>query len=239
MPDFAEAVRDLGLDLDATIVNRFRRYRDLIAEAAGRFSLTTVRESAAIERRHFLESLALGSILAERGLLADGARVIDVGSGAGLPGIPLKLAWPGLRLGLLESNAKRCAFLRDCVRELELEGVEVLEGRAEDFGQDLRHRAAYDLALARAVAPLPVLLEYALPYLRIGGRLAATKGSGAAREIDAAAAALEALGGSIDAALPFAPPGGIRQTLIIVNKDAPTPDRYSRRSGIPSKRPLA
>src|SRR3972149_1981857 len=101
-----------------------------------------------------------------------GARVLAIGPGAGLPGLPLKLAWPSLRLSLVESNAKKCAFLREVVRELALTGVEVLEGRAADFGRDATHREAFDLAVARAVAPLPVLLAHALPLLRVGGHLA-------------------------------------------------------------------
>jgi len=236
--DFAQTVRALGLVLDAEAVERFGRYRDLIAQAARRFSLTSVRDPAAIERRHLVESLAFGLLLRGRGLLPDGARVIDIGAGAGLPGLPLKLAWPSLRLSLVESNAKKCAFLRDVVRELALTGVELLEGRAEDFGRDATHRKAYDLAVARAVAPLPVLLEYALPLLRVGGHLAATKGSAAAPELAASAAALDALGGRLVDQLALRTPGGLTQAVLIFEKQAPTPERYPRRAGLPTKRPI-
>ena len=236
--DLADACRELGLDLDADTVERLRRYRDLLAAAARRFNLTSLRDPAQIERRHIVESLALGRLLADRGLLAAGARVVDIGSGAGLPGLPLKIAWPGLRLSLLESNGKKCRFLREVVGELALGEVEVLEGRAEDFGRDPAHRAAYDLAVARAVAPLPALLEYALPFLRLEGRLAAVKGSAAQRELGASQAALAALGGRVEAVLDFRPPGGLRQSVIIVLKEAQSPERYPRRAGVPSKRPI-
>ncbi len=236
--DFPDAVRALGIDLDPDVIERFRRYRDLMAEAARQFSLTAVREPAQIERRHFLESLAFGRLLAGRGLLPDGARVIDIGSGAGLPGLPLKLAWPSLRLALLESNSRRCRFLGAAIRELGLGDVAVLEGRSEHFGRDPAHRAAYDLVVARAVAPLPILIEYALPFLRLGGRLAVAKGSGAQRELDSAGAALQALGGRLEAALAFQPPGGLKQTVIVIVKETPTPERYPRRAGLPAKRPI-
>ena len=237
MPDFADAVRDLGLELDAEAFERFRRYRDRVAGAS--FNLTAVREPALIERRHFLESIAFGRLLAERGLLEDATRVLDIGSGAGFPGLPLRIAWPGLRLTLLEANAKRCAFLRDLVGELGLVDVEVVKGRAEVAGRDPGHRGAYDLVVARAVAPLSVLVEYALPLLREGGYLAASKGSAAAREVEGAAAALDELGGAVVESVPFQPPGGVRQTIVIVRKVGQTPERYPRRVGIPSKRPLS
>jgi 16S rRNA (guanine527-N7)-methyltransferase len=237
-PYLADAARSLGLDLDATALDRLVRYRDLIAQAAREFNLTAVRDPAAIERRHLGESLAFGAVLAQRGLLPAGARVIDIGSGAGLPGIPLKIAWPSIRLSLLEAAAKKCRFLERAARELALDGVDVLQGRAEDFAHHTAQRAAYDLAIGRAVAPLPVLLEYALPFLRLGGCLAAMKGSRAQREIAASGAALEALGGRLDAALDLYPPDGLRQTIVLISKPAPTPERYPRRAGVPAKRPL-
>jgi 16S rRNA (guanine527-N7)-methyltransferase len=235
---FADAARDLGFDFDAATLERFRIYRDHIAEAARRFNLTAVRDPAAIERRHFLESLAFGRVLHRRGLLPGATRLLDLGSGAGLPGLPLKLAWPQLRLTLNDSNAKRCAFLQDVVAELGLTDADVLLGRAEDLARG-PHRAAYDLVVARAVASLPTILEYALPFLRVGGHLAALKGSGADDETKASQAALEALGGKVEAVESFRPPDGLPQSIVIIQKTAETPERYPRRAGLPSKRPIA
>jgi 16S rRNA (guanine527-N7)-methyltransferase len=234
---FASTARDLGLDLDPETIERFDRYRDRIAAAT--FNLTAVRDPALIERRHFLESLAFGRLLAERGLLDGRPRLLDIGSGAGFPGLPLRLAWPGLRLTLLEANTRRAAFLRDLTGELDLPDVEVVEGRAEAVARDPAHRDAYDLVVARAVAPLPVLVEYALPFLRDGGHLAASKGTAAAREVEEAGPALRELGGRLVESTPFLPPGGMRQTFVLVRKEGATPDRYPRRVGIPAKRPLA
>lgn len=231
--------RELGLDLDVEAIERLERLRDLIAEGARTASLTAVRDPEAIERRHILESLALAGELASLGLLAGAPRVIDVGSGAGLPGLPLKIACPALRLTLLEAVGKKCRFLERAVAELGLGDVAVIEGRAEWLGRQAGHRDAYDLALARAVAPLPVLLEYVLPLLRPGGHFAGTKGSAARAELAASGAALRALGGEVVQERPFRPPGVTPQTLIVVRKRGETPAAYPRRPGIPAKRPLA
>ncbi len=236
--DLAAAVRELGLDIDEEALQRLERYRDAIARAAKEFNLTAVREPAAIERRPLLESLALGRLLTDRDLLEADSRILDLGSGADLPGLPLKIAGPGLRLSLLESNEKRCRFLREVVRELRLRDVDVLEGRAEEVARKHGQRASYDLVIARAVAPLPVLLEYALPFLRLGGHLAATKGSVTASEVETAGRALRELGGELEEPALLEPPGGQLQTVVIVTKRAETPNAYPRRTGVPAKRPL-
>jgi 16S rRNA (guanine527-N7)-methyltransferase len=239
VPDLASSLRDLAIDLDDAQVARLAAYRDRLATAG--FNLTSLRDRdpEALVRRHIGESLAFGQLLARRGLLAGAVRVLDIGAGAGLPGLPLRIAWPDIRLTLLESVGKKCRFIQDVASQLGLDGVDVLEGRAEDYGRLPEHREAYDLVVARAVAPLPVLLEYALPFLRVGGRLAAPKGSAALNEIDASKAALHELGGRLEDAPQLLPPDGTAQTVVIVIKDARTPGRYPRRAGIPSKRPLA
>jgi 16S rRNA (guanine527-N7)-methyltransferase len=239
--EFLEGLHGLGWELSEDKLRRLEAYRDLIAAAAAEFNLTTVRDAAGIERRHLLESLALARRLVELGVLpASGSRrVIDIGSGAGLPGLPAKVALPGLEMALLESNRKRCTLLRRAIDALGLAAALVLEGRAEDLGHDPFLRESFDAALARAVAPLPVLLEYALPFLRPGGRLAATKGSAAAREVAASGRALRELAGEVERMEAFAPPGGQRQHLVVVRKTGPTPERYPRRPGLPAKRPLS
>jgi 16S rRNA (guanine527-N7)-methyltransferase len=239
MPDTLEAsARDLGLSLTPEQLGRLRTYRDLLDTASREFNLTSLRDAVLIERRHIVESLAYGALLERNGLLHGTPRVVDIGTGAGLPGLPLRIAWPDIDLVLLESVGKKCRFLEGVVDRLGLARVEVVEGRAEDFGRDPNRREAFDLVVARAVAPLPVLLEYAMPLLRTGGRLAATKGSAAISEIDASATALETLGGLIVDNAPFQPPEGMALTVVIVEKTAPTPTQFPRRPGIPTKRPL-
>jgi 16S rRNA (guanine527-N7)-methyltransferase len=237
--DFASTARSLVPQLDDAAIAALLAYRDRLATSAAEFNLTSVRDPVAIERRHLIESLAFGRLLAERDLLPPGARVLDLGSGAGLPGLPLKVAWPELRLTLLEATGKKCRFLESAVAKLSLEGVEVAEGRAEDVAHDPAHRGAYDLVVARAVARLPVLLEYGVPFLRLGGTLAGTKGSAARTELAASGAALQALGAEVLDTPALATPGLPAQTVILVAKRSETPERYPRRTGIPSKRPIA
>jgi 16S rRNA (guanine527-N7)-methyltransferase len=217
--DFAERARAAGAVIEPGQAAAFREYRDRIVDAATRFNLTAVRDPVEIERRHFLEALALGALLRESGVLHEDTRMIDIGSGAGFPGLPLKIAWPSLHLTLLD--------------------VSVLEGRAEELGREAGHRDAYELAVARAVAPLPVLLEYALPFVRPGGWLAAQKGTAAPREVEEAAGALRELRAKVGSVVLLRPPGGREQSVVLVRKLAPTPERYPRRPGVPARRPLA
>jgi 16S rRNA (guanine527-N7)-methyltransferase len=190
-----------------------------------------------VDRRHFGESLALLRVLEDAGLLRSPA--IDIGSGAGFPGVPIKIVRPELRLTLLEATGKKVAFLTLLVEALGLRDVSVVHGRAEEVAHDPAHRERYLLALARAVAPLRVLVELALPFLQIGGVLAAPKGSAARREVEEAATALQACGGEVEAVrpLPLAPKGPV-PTLVLVRKVAPSPAHLPRRPGIPAKRPL-
>ena len=226
-----------GLTLDTTQLGQFEVYYRLLVAANERVNLTSVTAYEEVQRRHFGESLAVAAALYRTGLLWPGraARTIDVGAGAGFPGLPIKIAHPALRLTLLESAAKKTAFLEGVVERLALADVAVVTGRAESAAHESAHREVYDLALARAIASLPVLLELALPFLRLGGFLAAPKGSRATHEVAAAAPALQACGGRILVAerLPDSP-----LTLVLVEKVAPTPSAYPRRPGVPAKRPL-
>lgn len=236
--NFGAGAHDLSFDLDNLALKRFVQYRDRLASAAQQFNLTTIRDHKGIEVRHFLESLAFGRLLEQEGLIKAGARVLDIGSGAGFPGLPLQIAYPAIEVTLLESLTKRCRFLQDVVDELDLSQTTVLDGRAEEFGRDERYRESFDLVVARAVAPMPVLIEYALPFLRVGGYLAATKGSATLRELDESSQALTELGGEHLQTLRFEPPEGMAQSVILIVKIAPTPQRYPRRPGIPAKRPI-
>jgi 16S rRNA (guanine527-N7)-methyltransferase len=164
---------------------------------------------------------------------------VDVGSGAGFPGLPLRIVCPALKLTLVEATAKKAEFCRHVAEGLGLRGVEVVHARAEETGQEARHRQSYDVATARAVATLPVLLEYLLPLVRMGGRVLAQKGENAPAEVQQSQRALEILGGRLRQLHVIELPGVAEARYIVeVEKTAATPAAYPRRPGIPSKRPL-
>ncbi len=212
-------------------------YRELVAWNR-RFNLTAITDREGVLVRHFLDSLSCLKAL-PRAELACGAQVIDVGTGAGFPGLPLKIVCPGMRLTLLEATRKKVIFLEYLVRLLELKEIEVIHGRAEELGHSPVHRERYDWALARAVAEMPTLAEYLLPLVRVGGAVVAQKGEGAAAEVHGADTAIVTLGGRVRQLVPVEL-RGLAETryLVMVDKVAATPEKYPRRAGIPQKRPL-
>jgi len=233
----ADGAKRLRFGLRPGQLELFRTYLDELKAARPRLRLTALTDPEAVQRRHFLEPLALLAALEEIDAL--GKTAIDIGSGAGFPGLPIKIVRPALRLTLLEANAKRADFLERLVQRLSLERVTVVNDRAEEVAHNPEHREAYELVLARAVAPLPTLVELTLPFLRLGGVLAAPKGSGAPREVREAAAALRACGGHVESIHRLQIPGAeTSPTLVIVRKTSDTPQRFPRRTGIPAKRPL-
>ncbi len=233
----ADGANRLRIGLQPGQLEKFRTYLDELKASRPRLRLTALTDPEAVQRRHFLEPLALLVALEEIDALGETA--IDIGSGAGFPGLPIKIVRPALRLTLLEANAKRAAFLDRLVRKLRLERVTVVNDRAEEVAHNPEHREAYGLVLARAVAPLPTLVELTLAFPRLGGVLAAPKGSGAPREVREAAASLEACGGHVESIHPLHIAGAeTSPTLVIVRKVSDTPQRFPRRSGIPAKRPL-
>lgn len=214
-----------------------RRYRDLLLAANASLNLTSVRDAEAAERRHIAESLALVWSLEAAGRLAPGVRAIDVGSGGGLPGIPLAIVRPDVSVTLLEATLKKALFLERVVGDLTLTNARVLAARAESAAHHPSEREAYDLALARAVAPLATLVELTLPFVRIGGALAAVKGSRAGEEIVGAAGAITRCGGGALQSLSISPDVPTLRLLLIA-KLTPTPSELPRRPGMPGKRPL-
>ena len=234
----AQRAADFGAPLSAAQLEAFELYRRELLDWNRRVNLTAVTDPDAVEVRHFVDSLAC--LPAIEDLLAQGAaRLIDVGSGAGLPGLPLKLARLEIELTLLDSVGKKTAFLSHLVERLGLGGVRVVTGRAEELGRDPSHREQHEVAVARALAPLPVLLELCLPLVRVGGRLVASRrGDLAAQQRQAERAARE-LGGRFRPPLAVDLGAGLEgYGLVLVDKAAPTPERYPRRTGLPAKRPL-
>ncbi|MEW5898397.1 MAG: 16S rRNA (guanine(527)-N(7))-methyltransferase RsmG [Bacillota bacterium] len=226
---------ELGIEITPEQRRLLEKYYRLILKKNSEFNLTAILEEKEFALKHIVDSLTCLPAVPLNGA----RRVVDVGAGAGLPGIPVKIARPEIRLTLVESSLKKAGFLEDAIRELGLTETKVLRGRAEELAHRADLREQFDCALSRALAPLPVLLEYCLGFVRPGGFLVALKGPAAVREEAKSARALFLLGGAIretkEIVLPFL---GHRRRLIVVEKTAPTPPKYPRRTGIPAKRPL-
>ena len=231
-----EFVQDmLAVTVKSQQLDAFRWYREELISWNERFNLTAITDPAGIEVRHFLDSL---TCLKAMGSQTRG-RLVDVGTGAGFPGIPLKIVCPRIRITLIEATKKKVKFCQHIVDQLNLEGVEVIHGRAENIAHDPVHRGVYDWALARAVAPLPVLVEYLLPFVKFGGAALAQKGDTAHAETQLAGGALGILGGRVDRLIPIELPGVVEtRYLVVIDKVAETPEKYPRRAGMPSKKPL-
>lgn len=225
----------LDLELGRDVQRAFALYAEQLLAWNERMNLTAITDPEAIAMRHFLDSLSVKLAVT----FSPGMRVIDVGTGAGFPGLPLRLVFPSIELALLEATTKKTLFLEHITQLLGLTNVRILNARAEEAGQDPTTREKFDLALARAVAPMPVLAEYLLPFCRVGGRCVALKGEHAAAEVQTAENALRILGGRLVKIIPVELPLVVEtHHLVVIEKVAATPPLYPRRPGIPSKRPL-
>jgi 16S rRNA (guanine527-N7)-methyltransferase len=223
----------LGINLSQAQREAFQWYSRELRQWNERFNLTAITEPVDIEVKHFLDSLTCLKVLEPTG------RLIDVGTGGGFPGIPIKLVCPQLKVTLIESTRKKVDFCLHVIDELKLDDINALHARAEDLGRDPDHRGQYEMAVARAVAPMNVLAEYLLPFLKLGGRMVAMKGETGPAEAHQAEAVIQLLGGKMSRLLPVELPK-VAETryLIVVEKTSATPEEYPRRAGMPSKRPL-
>lgn len=210
-------------------------YEKELIEWNQKFNLTAIRDTESIRTKHFLDSFSC--VLAWKASPPN--HLIDIGTGAGFPGIPLKILYPGLKLTLVESVGKKAMFCQHMVRVLALEHVDVIQARAEDLGQKPEHREKYDWAVARAVANLNVLSEYLMPLVKVGGMALAQKGESGPAEAQSAEKAMGLLGGKLKQLIPVNLPGVVEDRyLVVVEKVAATPPKYPRKPGIPMKQPL-
>ena len=233
MDDLKRMLADAGIALTEESLDGLRVYREMLLDWNQRMDLTSVSPED-MGARHFLDSLLP---LAREEMIPRGCRIIDVGTGAGFPGLPIAIARPDVRMTLLEAQGKRCLFLNAVCGALSLENVQVIQDRAEQLGRTEGHREGYDRALARAVAPLNVLCEYLLPFVRVGGLALCWKGPAVAEEWADGQAAAELLGGRLDDQQ-MMEAGESRRVVVPIRKMQKILPQYPRKNGIPAKRPL-
>lgn len=230
-----QAAALFDITLTAEQAARFAQYAEALVAWNAHTNLTAIIDPEGVQVRHFLDSLSVARSVP----LTAGLRVIDVGTGAGFPGLPLLIAFPHIHMTLMEATGKKVAFLEHVIRLLALSGARAVHARAEEAGQIPEHRAAYDLVLARAVARLPALVEYLLPLAKVGGQCIAMKGVTAEEEARDAARALDILGGRLNRIETVQLPGvDDPHYLVIIDKVAHTPRGYPRKPGIPTRKPL-
>lgn len=226
---------DIFEELTTFQKEQFNKFYDILIDWNKIMNLTAITEYEEVLKKHFLDSLSITKVIN----LEEIQSVIDVGTGAGFPGIPLKITFPHLKVTLLDSLNKRIRFLDEVICELGLKNVDTIHGRAEDIGKMEKYREQYDLCVSRAVANLATLSEYCLPYIKVGGIFISYKSGNIEEEIKNSRKAVDLLGGIIKETVKFELPGtDIGRSFVIIEKQKNTPKKYPRKAGLPSKEPL-
>ena len=234
-PVFINELNKLGLALSEKQAAQFEKYFELLAKRNESVNLTAITDKDEVYEKHFLDSLSIAKAVDMRKV----SSLVDIGTGAGFPGLPIKIMFPHIEVVLADALQKRVDFLNDVIRELGLSGVTAVHTRAEELGQSAEHREKYDLCVSRAVASLPLLCEYCLPLVRCGGVFAAYKSVSAKEELEAAQNAIDVLGGS--AGEPFDMTIGrdnLFRSIILIDKIKAAPEKYPRAAGKAKKKPL-
>lgn len=225
----------LSVEVNKEKIDQFNQFYDILVEWNKVMNLTAITDYKDVVEKHFLDSLSI-----ERILNLDGIKtVMDVGTGAGFPGIPLKIIYPELKVTLLDSLNKRVKFLNEVIRQLELKNIDAIHGRAEDIGKNENYREKYDLCVSRAVANLATLSEYCMPFVKVGGVFVSYKSGDIDEEVLKSKKAVSLFGGKIEDVVKFQLPGtDINRAFVKIKKIKEMPRKYPRKSGIPSKEPL-
>jgi len=233
--ELAKAATEYGISLSDTQMEQYNRYFELLVEWNEKINLTAITEPKEVAIKHMIDSITAY----DENLFKDGTTVIDVGTGAGFPGLPLKIFCPEIKLTLMDSLNKRIKFLQTVVEELGLKNVECVHARAEEGARNKKYRESFDIAVSRAVARLPILCEYCLPFVKKGGHFTALKGMQYHDEADEAAKAIKVMGGSKTEIRPVKLPElDDKRAVITITKTMPTPKAYPRKAGTPTKNPI-
>ncbi len=232
MKEFKGLADEINVCISEEKLEKFYEYKEMLKEWNEKINLTAIIEDKEIILKHFIDSLMINKYIGKN------VSLIDIGTGAGFPGIPIKIVNEDINLTLMDSLNKRLIFLDEVCKKIELKNVNIVHGRAEDFGKDKRYREKFDVATARAVANMNVLLEYCLPFVKVGGIFICMKGNNI-EEIKETEKALEVLGGRIEKIENVYLPGtDIERNIIIVKKIKSTSKEYPRKAGLPSKQPI-
>ena len=233
--ELAKAAAEYGISLSDTQMEQYNRYFELLVEWNEKINLTAITEPKEVAIKHMIDSMTAY----DENLFKDGTTVIDVGTGAGFPGLPLKIFCPEIKLTLMDSLNKRIKFLQTVVEELGLKDVECVHARAEEGARNKKYRESFDIAVSRAVARLPILCEYCLPFVKKGGHFIALKGMQYHDEAEEAAKAIKVMGGSRTEIRPVKLPEiDDKRAVITITKTMPTPKAYPRKAGTPTKNPI-
>lgn len=233
---FVDGCEKIGVSLSEKQIEQFIRYYELLVEWNSFMNLTAITEFDEVITKHFIDSISLVKAIDVKKDLS----VIDVGTGAGFPGIPLKIAFPNLKITLLDSLNKRVKFLNEVIEQLQLENITAIHGRAEDAAKSAELRESFDLCVSRAVANLSTLSEYCLPFVKIGGKFISYKSEKIVEEMKVAEKAISVLGGEYSNQVEFTlPDSDIYRNLFMIEKKKASPKKYPRKAGLPSKEPIA
>lgn len=232
---FLNGLQELEIQLSEKQIRKFLQFYEMLIEKNKVMNLTSVTDFQEVVSKHFIDSLSIVTVIDP----IDFEKMIDIGTGAGFPGIPLKIAYPHLRMVLVDSLNKRVEFLKEVIQKLELKNIQVVHGRAEELAQMPRYREKFDICVSRAVASLPVLSEYCLPFVDEGGLFIAYKGKDVENECRQSDYAVDTLGGVIADLVEFTlPDTDMDRSLIVIEKEEHTPKAYPRKAGMPEKKPL-
>lgn len=231
MEKIISEAKKIGVEINKEQRDKFQIFLEMLQKANAEINLTALTETNDIILKHFIDSISVLPFIPKNTV-----SVIDIGSGAGFPGIPVKITRPELEIALLEATTKKAVFIEQAIKKLGLVNAKVINSRAEEAGQDLRYREQFDVALARAVAQMRILAEYTLPFVKIGGFFIAQKD--ASENITEAEKAIQTLGGEIQDIVPVKIDGLSERNIVIIRKIKPTIDKYPRRPGNPEKKPI-
>lgn len=234
---FIRDLEEFQIEISKEQMNQFLTYYELLKEWNSFMNLTAITEFSEVMKKHFVDSVSLIKAVPDIG--EKNYTLIDVGTGAGFPGIPLKIMFPSLKVVLLDSLNKRISFLNEVIDKLNLENIDAFHGRAEDFARKKEYREKFDICVSRAVANLSTLSEYCLPFVKINGCFISYKSDKITEEFNIAGKAIKILGGAYQNQVEFyLPNSDIYRNLFIIKKENSTPSRYPRKAGLPSKEPI-